>query len=63
MYIRTESVPQFLNDNGRFCDWKYEQRGGRQTKVQYIPGTTRRASVDDLSAFTVFENGAIRDRL
>lgn len=58
MYIRTESVPQFLKENGRFCNWKYEQRGGRQTKVPYIPGTTRRASVDDLSAFTDFEAAA-----
>ena len=58
MYIRTESVPQFLKDNGRFCNWKYEQRGGRQTKAPYIPGTTRRASVDDFSTFTDFETAA-----
>ncbi len=58
MYIRIESVPQFLKDNGRFCNWKYEQRRGRQTKVPYIPGTTRRASVDDLSTFTEFETAA-----
>ena len=51
MYIRTESVPQFLKDNGRFCNWKYEQRDGRQTEVPYIPGATRQASVDGFSTF------------
>ena len=62
VYIRTENVPQFLKDNGRFCSWKYEQRGGRQTKVPYIPGTTRRACVDDLSTFTDFEAAAAAAR-
>ena len=51
MYIRIESVPQFLKENGRFCNWKYEQRGGRRTKVSYIPRTTRQASVDGFSTF------------
>ena len=51
MYIRTESIPCFLKENGRFCNWKYEQRGGRQTKVPYITGATRQASVDGFSTF------------
>ena len=51
MYIRTESIPRFLKENGRFCNWKYEQRGGRPTMVPYITGATRQASVDGFSTF------------
>ena len=51
MQVQHNKIPPYLKTNGRFCNWKYEQRGGGQTKVPYIPGTTRRASVDDLSTF------------
>ena len=47
MQIQSERIPQYLKDNGRFCNWKYELRDGKQTKVPYTPGTTRRASVSD----------------
>ena len=58
MQVQYVKIPPFLKSNGRFCNWKYEQRGGRRTKVPYIPGTTRRASVDNLSTFTDFKAAA-----
>ena len=58
MQVQLENIPQFLKDNGQFCNWKYELRDGNQTKVPYTPGTTRRASVNDPSTFTAFETAA-----
>lgn len=58
MQVQLEKIPQFLKDNGQFCNWKYELRDGNQTKVPYTPGTTRRASVNDPSTFTAFETAA-----
>ena len=58
MQIQSERIPQYLKDNGRFCNWKYELRDGKQTKVPYTPGTTRRASVSDPATFTAFETAA-----
>ena len=58
MQVQLEKIPQFLKDNGQFCNWKYELRNGNQTKVPYTPGTTRRASVSDPATFTAFETAA-----
>ncbi len=58
MQVQYNKISQFLKSNGRFYNWKYEQRGGRQTKVPYIPGTIRLASADDFSICTDFEAAA-----
>lgn len=58
MQVQLEKIPQFLKDNGQFCNWKYILRDGNQAKVPYMPGTTRRASVSDPSTFTAFETAA-----
>lgn len=58
MQVQLEKIPQFLKDNGQFCNWQYELRDGNQTKVPYMPGTTRRASVSDPTTFTAFETAA-----
>ena len=58
MQVQFEKIPPFLKDNGQFCNWKYEQRDGNQTKVPYIPGTTRRASVSDPATFAAFDAAA-----
>ncbi len=55
MQVQLEKIPQYLKDNGRFCTWRYELRDGNQTKVPYMPGTTRRARVDDPATFKSFE--------
>ena len=58
MQVQFEKIPPFLKDNGQFCNWKYELRDGNQTKVPYIPGTTRRASVSDPATFAAFDAAA-----
>ena len=58
MQVQLEKIPQFIKDNGQFCNWKYELRDDNQTKVPYIPGTTRRASVSDPCTFTDFDAAA-----
>lgn len=58
MQVQFEKIPPFLKDNGQFCNWKYEQRDGNQTKVPYIPGTTRRASVSVPATFAAFDAAA-----
>ena len=55
MQIITEKIPQYLKTNGRFCTWKYEMRDGNQTKVPYMPGSTRKAQVDNPATFKSFE--------
>ena len=58
MQVQLEKIPQFLKDNGQFCNWKYELRDGSQTKVPYTPRTTRKASVTDPATFTTFDTAA-----
>ena len=31
-----EKLPEQLKKDGRFCLWKYEERNGRMTKVQWM---------------------------
>ena len=58
MQVQFEKIPSFLKSYAQFCNWKYEQRDGNQTKVPYIPGTTRRASVSDPATFAAFDAAA-----
>ena len=58
MHVQFENIPQYLKANGQFCNWKYELRDGKHTKVPYIPGTTRKASVKLPATFTVFDTAA-----
>lgn len=37
------SIPIELQENARWCVWKYEERGGQKTKVPYNPRTLERA--------------------
>lgn len=55
MQVQYEKIPQFLKTNGQFCCWKYKLRDGKQTKVPYTPGTTRRASVNNPFTFSTFD--------
>jgi len=56
--VQFEKIPQFLKDNGQFCNWRYELRDGNQTKVPYMSGTKRKANVDDPTTFTAFDTAA-----
>ena len=55
MQVQLENIPQYLKTNGQFCNWQYELRDGNQTQVPYMPGTTRRASVNAPSTFKPFD--------
>ena len=55
MQVNTEKIPQYLKTNGSFCTWKYELRNGNQSKVPYMPGSTRKAQVDNPTTFKSFE--------
>lgn len=58
MKVQVDKIPQYLKENGQFCNWKYELRDGKKTKVPYTPGTTRKASVSDPAAFTTFDTAS-----
>lgn len=58
MQVQFEKIPQFLKDNGQFCNWRYELRDGNQTKVPYMSGTKRKANVDDQTTFVAFDTAA-----
>ena len=55
MQVQFEKIPQYLKDNGQFCNWRYELRDGNKTKVPYVSGTKRKANVDDPNTFVAFE--------
>ena len=49
-----ENIPKYLQENARFCCWRYEQNQGRQTKIPYTPATGQHAKVNKSSTFTDF---------
>lgn len=52
----TNNLPTYLCENARFCLWKYEQRGGKMTKVPYDPSNpTHRAKANDPATFASLE--------
>ena len=44
-------LPRELADAGLFCGWKYEERGGKRTKVPYELRTGQRARSNDPACF------------
>lgn len=52
MPFHFEQLPEALKASGLFCLWRYELRGGRQTKVPYDPVTKARARSNDPSSFS-----------
>ena len=60
MKIYFQNIPQELKDSCLFCNWNYEKRGGRQTKVPYNPRNGQRAKVDDPSTFADYATAARR---
>ena len=47
----TPTIPKEITEKGMFCCWRYEERGGKQTKVPYNPRTGERAKSNDPQSF------------
>lgn len=54
MDVKLQNTPDNIQKFGLFCLWKYEERGGRKTKVPYNPRTLERGDSTDKSAFVSF---------
>jgi len=50
-----ESIPPKLRSRRQWVNWRFEERGGKSTKVPYTPGTERKASTTDLMTWGTFE--------
>ena len=50
--IETGNLPAQLLENGLFCCWRYEERGGKKTKVPYNPRTGGKAKSTNPATFT-----------
>ena len=53
--INMEKIPAEMKEQGRFCCWRLEERGGRPTKVPYDPRTGAHARSNDPDSFADFE--------
>ncbi|MDR1464345.1 MAG: nucleoside triphosphatase [Oscillospiraceae bacterium] len=47
-------IPRALREQGLFCCWRYEQAGGRKTKIPYDPRTGQRAQTNNHKTFCSF---------
>ena len=54
MKVYFQNIPQVLKESCRFCNWNYEKRNGKPTKVPYNPKNGQRAKVDDPDTFSDF---------
>lgn len=54
--VNSKDIPEYLKENAHFCNWKYETRDGRLTKVPYNPHTSNKASVNNANTFTDFNS-------
>lgn len=54
--VNSKDIPKYLKENAKFCNWKYETRDGRLTKVPYNPHTNNKASVNNANTFTDFNS-------
>jgi len=50
-----ENIPEELSARPQWVVWREEARNSELTKVPYVPGTERRASVTDLTTWRTFE--------
>jgi putative DNA primase/helicase len=49
-----ENIPEELTERPQWVCWRYEERGGKLTKIPYTPGTGMRASATDLMTWRTF---------
>ena len=52
--MNLENIPTYLKEHSSWCDWKYEKRKCRMTKVPYNPKAGNCASVNAPDTFTDF---------
>lgn len=50
-----KNIPEQLTERPQWTCWRLEERDGKETKVPYIPGTSRRASSTDLMTWRTFQ--------
>ena len=50
-----ENIPAEMKEHDIFCCWKEEKRNGKKTKVPYNARTGSRASSNDLSTFSSYD--------
>lgn len=56
MQVNIANVPEYLQRHGLFCLWRYEDRGGKKTKVPYNPKDPGvRASSADRGTFATWK--------
>jgi len=53
--VNIGGIPESLRNHARWCCWKYEDRGGRKTKVPYNPHTGGKAMSSERTTFGTFE--------
>lgn len=54
--VNSKDIPKYLKENAKFCNWKYETRDGRLTKIPYNPHTNNKTSVNNANTFTDFNS-------
>lgn len=53
--ISVENIPAELIERPQWVCWRYEERGGKLTKIPQMPSTGYPASSNDLMTWTTFE--------
>lgn len=53
--LSLSSLPASVQSSGRFCCWRYEQRGNQRTKVPYNPITGERAKSNAPGSFASYD--------
>lgn len=56
--MKYQGIPKELQQHGRFCCWRLEERQGRKTKIPYNPRTGENAKSNDPMTFTSFNQAA-----
>jgi len=58
-----DNLPPKIKDRKQFCCWRYEERGGRKTKVPYDPVTRKHAKPNRPGTFKDFSSAvaAVKD--
>ena len=55
MTVRTDNFPSYLQQYGKFCCWKYEERDGKNTKIPYNPRSGGKAQSNNEDTFVDFQ--------
>jgi len=53
------NIPPSLRQRGYFCCWRYEEHGGRKTKIPFNPVTGGKAQTNNKNTFTDFDTAVL----